>query len=156
MADDRFERLAASCPADLGESDRLTVTQEMVDVHAATTGDAQWIHNDPERARAESPFGGPVVQGFLLLSLLTELSAGLTFPPFGPVSMLVNYGFDRVRFIRPVPVGAGVRLHGTLADVSVRDDGRAVLAIDVVMDADDDRDRPAMAARWLFLAQAVD
>lgn len=156
MAEDRFERLAAACPVDLGESDRRIVTQEMVDVHAATTGDAQWIHNDPERARAESPFGGPVAQGFLLLALLTELSAGLTFPPFGPVSMLVNYGFDRLRFIRPVPVGTSVRLRGTLADVSVRLDGRAVLAVDVVMDADDSSDRPALAARWLFLAQPAD
>ena len=156
MADGRFEQLIESCPVDLGESDRLTVTQEMVDVHAATTGDAQWIHNDPERARAESPFGGPVVQGFLLLSLLTELSAGLTFPPFGPVSMLVNYGFDRVRFIRPVHVGSGVRLRGTLAEVAVREDGRAVLAVDVEMEADDGQDPPALAARWLFLAQAAD
>ena len=55
------------------------------------------------------------MQGFLLMSLLTRLSSGLKFPAFGPVAMLVNYGFDRVRFVRTVPVGAGVRLHGTLS-----------------------------------------
>ena len=107
-----FDELAAACPVDLGTSDPLEITQDMVDTHAGTTGDAQWIHNDPDRARRESPFGGPVVQGFLLLAVLTRLSAGLTFPPFGPVALLVNYGFDRVRFVRAVPVGASVRMSG--------------------------------------------
>jgi acyl dehydratase len=147
--------LAAAVPIDLGTSDEVLVTQEMVDIHATTTGDAQWIHNDPERARRESPFGGPVVQGFLLLSLLTQLSSGLTFPSYGPVTMLVNYGFDSVRFVRTVPVGARVRLHGTLAEVRPRGDGAAVLAIDVQLrfgDATDPAGPPAVAARWLFLA----
>ena len=67
------------------------VTQEMVDTHAATTGDAQWIHNDPEPARRESPFGGPIAQGFLLLALLTDLSAGLTFPSFGPIPSSLSW-----------------------------------------------------------------
>lgn len=149
-----FEELAASCPIDLGHSDGLTITQEMVDIHAATTGDAQWIHNDPERARRESPFGGPVVQGFLLLSLLTRLSSGLTFPDLGPVLLMVNYGFDRVRFLRPVPVGGSVRMFATLAEVRVRDDGNAVLSVDVEIvesPAGSPRD-PLLVARWLFLA----
>lgn len=137
---------------DLGESDPRTVTQDQVDVHAATTGDAQWIHNDPERAARESPFGGPVVQGFFLLSLLTELSSGLTFPEVGPVAMMVNYGFDRVRFVRAVPVGAAVRLRGTLVGVERRAPDRAILSVDVEL-VSDAVDGPAVAARWLFLAQ---
>jgi acyl dehydratase len=146
--------LAASVPVELGTSDAVQVTQEMVDVHAATTGDEQWIHNDPERARRESPFGGPIVQGFLLLSLLTRLSSDLRFPRYGPVTMLVNYGFERVRFVRPVPVGAEVWLHGTLAEVRPRDDGSGVLAVDVELRSSDagPSSAPAMAARWLFLA----
>lgn len=147
-----IEQLAASVPVDLGSSDPLVVTQQMVDVHADTTGDAQWIHNDPERARRESPFGGPVVQGFLLLSLLTRLSSGLTFPAYGPVAMLVNYGFDRVRFVRTVPVGAGVQLHGTLSEVRPRGDGSAVLSVDVELSAAGEDALPAVVARWLFLA----
>lgn len=150
--------LAALVPVELGTSAEVLVTQEMVDVHAATTGDAQWIHNDPERAERESPFGGPIVQGFLLLSLLTQLSSGLTFPERGRVAMMVNYGFDRVRFLRPVPVGARVRLHGVLAGVRLRDDGSAVLSVDLELhdgtttDGTTIGDSPAVVARWLFLA----
>lgn len=146
-----FQDLSAAVPIDLGTSDPLRITQQMVDTHAATTGDAQWIHNDPERARLESPFGGPVVQGFLLLAVLTQLSSNLRFPEYGPVAMLVNYGFDRVRFVRTVPVGSAVRLHGTLSQVRVRDDGSAVLAVDVELRVDGD-DAVAVVARWLFLA----
>ncbi len=145
-----MEQLADSVPIALGTSGPVRVTQEMVDRHADTTGDAQWIHNDPERAERESPFGGPVVQGFLLLSLLTRLSSGLTFPSFGPVTMLVNYGFERIRFIRPVPVGARVQLWGVVREVRIRDDGSAVLSMDVEVRSDDDS--VAVAASWLFLA----
>ncbi len=152
MPEDLLERLAASCPMDLGESDPRTVTQDEVDVHARTTGDAQWIHNDPERAARESTFGGPVVQGFFLLALLTELSSGLTFPDVGPVTMMVNYGFDRVRFVRTVPVGAAVRLRGTLVGVERRPPDRAILSVDIEL-VSDAVDGPAVVARWLFLAQ---
>jgi len=155
-----LDALSDACPVDLGASAALVVTQQMVDTHAATTGDAQWIHNDPERARAESPFGGPIVQGFLLLALLTQLSAELTFPEFGPVEMLVNYGFDRVRFVEPVPVGAAVVLRGTLVEVQRRSEDRAVLAVDVELSVESSTrsaaapSRPALAATWLFLAVA--
>lgn len=150
-----FDTLAADLPIDLGASGWRVVSQSEVDAHAHTTGDAQWIHNDPERAVRESPFGGPVVQGFFLLSLLTELSSGLTFPPFGPVQLMVNYGFDRVRFVRPVPVGAAVRLVGSLGALERRGADRAVLAVDIELEVDDEGDRPALAARWLFLTQLV-
>ena len=153
MVDDEFERVAAACPLDLGASGWRTVTQHEVDVHARTTGDAQWIHNDPERAAEESPFGGPVIQGFFLLAMLTELSSGLTLPDVGAVTAMVNYGFDRVRLVRTVPVGAAVRLQASLADVERRSADRAVLAVDAELHVDDDDPTPAVVARWLFLAQ---
>ena len=146
-----IEELSAAVPLGLGVSAPLQPTQAMVATRAATAGDAQWIHNDPERARRESPFGGPVVQGFLLLAVLTRLSSGLRFPDYGPVAMLVNYGFDRVRFVRAVPVGAAVVLHGTLSSVRARDDGSAVLAVDVELQVEGEG-AAAVAARWLFLA----
>jgi acyl dehydratase len=126
----------------------------MVDAHAATTGDAQWIHNDPERARREGPYGGPVVQGFLLLSLLTSHGAALRIPEAGPVAMLVNYGFDRVRFVAPVPVGASVLVRGRLADVRPKGSDRAVVVLDVVMEARTAEIEAvdAVIARWCFLA----
>ena len=146
-----FDQLAAACPVDLGVSNPVRISQEMVDVHAATTGDAQWIHNDPERARRESPFGGPIAQGFLLTALLTRLSGGFSYPELGPMTMLVNYGFDRVRFLSPVLVDSTVTLHGTLAEVRSKSDGSAVLAVDLQMRSGDET-APSMVARWLFLA----
>lgn len=158
----RWDRLADAVGTSLGTSPPLVVDQATVDQHAATTGDAQWIHNDPERARAEGPFGGPIVQGFLLLSLLTRLSGGLDLGLLaagGPLAMTVNYGFDRVRFVGPVPVGAAVRLRAELGEVRPRADGSAVLALDAVLEvlpADDAGPGaatvPAVRARWLFLA----
>jgi acyl dehydratase len=138
---------------ELGASAPQVIDQAVVDAHAANTGDAQWIHNDPERARAESPFGGPVVQGFLLLSLLTAHGAALRVPDAGNVSMLVNYGFDRVRFVAPVPVGAAVHVRGTLAEVRPKGDDRAVVVIDVTMQArlGDAPPFDAVIARWCFL-----
>jgi acyl dehydratase len=145
--------LRAAVGTDLGISEPQTIDQAMVDAHAATSGDSQWIHNDPERARG-GPFGGPVVQGFLLLSLLTRHGAALRIPEAGSITMLVNYGFDRVRFVAPVPVGAAVRVRGRLADVRPKDPHRAVLVLDVVMEARSGDADPvdAVIARWCFLA----
>jgi acyl dehydratase len=87
-------------------SEWLTVDQASVDRFAEATGDHQWIHVDPERARRESPFGGPVAHGFLTLSLIPAL--------LGKTVMLeqrmgVNYGLNRVRFTSPVLVGSQLR-----------------------------------------------
>jgi acyl dehydratase len=148
-----WEALRAAIGSDLGASEPQTIDQAMVDAHAATTGDAQWIHNDPERARREGPFGGPVVQGFLLLSLLTRHGSALRMPEVGPVAMLVNYGFDRVRFLAPVPVGATVRVRGRLGDLRPKGPERAVVVLDVVMEARRGNAAAvdAMIARWCFL-----
>ncbi|AOJ73795.1 MaoC family dehydratase [Burkholderia ubonensis] len=84
----------------------IVVDQHRVDGFADATGDHQWIHVDPERARRESPFGGPVAHGFLTLSLIPVL---MTDAMRFEQKMGVNYGLNRVRFVRPVPVGARVR-----------------------------------------------
>ncbi|CAD6521200.1 MaoC family dehydratase [Paraburkholderia metrosideri] len=87
-------------------SDWLTVDQARVDLFAEATGDHQWIHVDPERARRESPFGGPVAHGFLTLSLIPAL-LGKTVTI--KQRMGVNYGLNRVRFTSPVLVGSQLR-----------------------------------------------
>ncbi|KWE52534.1 dehydratase [Burkholderia ubonensis] len=84
----------------------IVVDQHRVDGFADATGDHQWIHVDPERARRESPFGGPVAHGFLTLSLIPVL---MTDAMRFEQKMGVNYGLNRVRFVRPVPVGARIR-----------------------------------------------
>ena len=98
----------------LGYSDWLEITQERIDQFADATGDHQWIHVDPERAKA-GPFGGPIAHGYLTLSLGPMLSPQ-AFIVTG-ISMGVNYGCGKVRFPSPVPVGSKLRLGATLKDV---------------------------------------
>jgi acyl dehydratase len=101
---------------DLGTTDWVEITQEKVNLFADATGDHQWIHVDPERARKESPFGGPIAHGYLTLSL-----APLFLPQlmnFTGFSMGVNYGTEKVRFPSPVPVGSKLRAGAVIDDVT--------------------------------------
>ena len=103
---------------ELGSSDWHEVTQEHVDEFAAATGDHQWIHVDVERAKAESPFGGPIAHGYLTLSLIPMLSGmrqGVKIQLGG--KMGVNYGLNKVRFTGPVRVGKRIRMEVTLLAV---------------------------------------
>jgi acyl dehydratase len=99
----------------LGWSDPLEITQECVNTFAEATGDFQWIHVDPEKAKAESPFGGPIAHGYLTLSLGPSLAPQI-FTVTG-ITMGVNYGTGKVRFPSPVPVGANLRLGAQLTAV---------------------------------------
>ncbi len=92
----------------LGTSDWVLVDQARINAFAAATGDHQWIHVDPVRAQA-GPFGAPIAHGFLTLSLLPMLfDSGFAI---ADVTMGVNYGLNRVRFVTPVPAGRRVRAH---------------------------------------------
>ncbi len=91
----------------LGYSDYMTIDQDRVQLFADATGDQQWIHTDPERAKAQSPFGGPIAHGYLTLSLGPVLLPQIF--SVGGVAMGVNYGANKVRFMAPVPVGAKLR-----------------------------------------------
>ena len=99
----------------LGYSDYMEITQERVNLFADATGDHQWIHVDVERAKKESPFGGPIAHGYLTLSLLVPLVTK-TYT-VTDAKMGVNYGLNKVRFPAPVPVGSKVRARVTLKDV---------------------------------------
>ena len=109
------EELRGQIGREVAVSDWLTVTQERINLFAEATEDRQWIHVDPARAAAESPFGGTVAHGFLTLSLLPRLAADTLVLP--GAKMALNYGLNRVRFPAPVRVGARIRVHATLADV---------------------------------------
>jgi acyl dehydratase len=100
---------------ELGTSDWFEITQEHVNQFAEATGDHQWIHVDVERAKAESPFGGPIAHGYLTLSLLAPLSSEVLLVT--DTAMGVNYGLNKVRFPSPVPVGSKVRLSARLTNV---------------------------------------
>ncbi|RKP46681.1 MaoC family dehydratase [Pararobbsia silviterrae] len=107
MREIAFDEIASLVGQELAVTEWQTVTQEQVDLFADATGDHQWIHVDVERAKRESPFGGPVAHGFLTLSLVPML-LGKSVRIVGAV-MGINYGLNRVRFTAPVPVGAQVR-----------------------------------------------
>ncbi|GAA2862299.1 MaoC family dehydratase [Pseudonocardia halophobica] len=104
---------AAAKGETLGPTDWVEIDQVRVDTFAEATGDHQWIHVDPERAKS-GPFGGTIAHGFLTLSLLPELLGRLY--TVENVAMGINYGLNKVRFPSPVPVGARVRLTTTIAD----------------------------------------
>jgi acyl dehydratase len=100
----------------LGYSGYVEVTQEQVNQFAEATGDHQWIHVDVERARRESPFGGPIAHGYLTLSMGPRLVPEVV--RVEGVTMGVNYGCDKVRFPSPVPVGSKLRAGAELVDVA--------------------------------------
>lgn len=109
-----LDELRARVGQEVALSDWVTVTQEMVNTFADATGDHQFIHVDPERAKS-TPFGGPIAHGFLTLSLLAGhfMKSG-GFPKLDGIRMAVNYGLNRVRFVAPVRVGSRVRNRAVL------------------------------------------
>jgi acyl dehydratase len=109
------EALRALIGQELGVSDWLEVTQDLIDRFAEVTGDHQWIHVDVERAKREMPGGKTIAHGYLLLSLLPKLGAGiykLSWP-----TRSINYGSDKVRIVNPVKAGARIRLRQSLVAV---------------------------------------
>lgn len=123
-----------------------TVDQDTINRFGLATGDTQWIHMDPQRAQAESPYGAAIAHGLLTLSLLPSLFASaMQFPNR---RLAVNYGFDRVRFTQAVKTGARIRAAFALATMDELPDGQARLHWDVRIDIDGEQ-RPALVARWL-------
>ncbi|WP_062382925.1 MaoC family dehydratase [Demequina iriomotensis] len=131
---------------DLGWSDWLEITQDRVNLFADAVDDHQWIHTDPERATAESPFGAPIAHGFLSLSLATRFWTELL--DVDGVTTKVNYGLDKVRFISPVTVGARVRMNAVIAEVAEIPGGYQ-LTVDQTIEVEGGA-KPAVVARGLY------
>ena len=110
---------------ELGPSEWLTVTQEMIDKFADATGDHQWIHVDVERAKRESPFGGTIAHGFLTLSLLPRMHGNPSWKLTG-YGNATNYGANKLRFVSPVPAGAKVQAHSRLIGAEAHPKGTQV------------------------------
>ena len=133
---------------DIGTSAWHIVGQERIDAFADVTEDHQHIHVDPERARS-GPFGGTIAHGFLSLSLLSVMNYEAV-PPLAGRSHSVNYGFDRIRFLAPVPSGAEIQGTFTIAAIEPRGDGNHLFHYAVTVRARD-TGRPALHADWLVL-----
>jgi acyl dehydratase len=136
-----LDEFVAAQGAELGPTDWLEVTQDRVNLFADATDDHQWIHIDPERA-ANGPFGGPIAHGLLTLSLLPHFTHQLY--TVDNVAMAINYGYNKVRFITPVRVGANIRARAQIAKVDQLDGAvQATVTVTVEIDGSD---KPAAVA----------
>jgi len=130
---------------ELAVSDWLEITQERIDQFADATGDSQWIHVDPARAAAESPYKTTIAHGFLTLSLLSSLMRNAI--SFNGQRMAINYGLNRVRFITAVPSGSRVRAR--ISPAAVADAGDSVQVTWSVTVEREGGDKPCCAAEWI-------
>ena len=109
-----LDEFVAAAGSQLGPTDWLEVTQDRVNLFADATDDHQWIHVDPDRA-ANGPFGGTIAHGLLTLSLLPHFTQQLY--TVDNIAMAINYGYNKVRFVTPVPIGSKIRARAEIAKV---------------------------------------
>jgi len=141
-----WEALAARVGTEIGASDWISITQPMVDAFAQVTGDEYFLHVDRQRAAA-LPFKGTIAHGFLTLSLLAVMGyqvcpyvEGARFP--------LNYGFNRVRFVAPVPVGGRIRGRFLLRSAEIVSPEQRQVTYDVTIEIEGGS-KPALIAEWL-------
>ena len=131
---------------ELGPSEWLTVTQEMIDKFAEATGDHQWIHVDVERAKREMPGGKTIAHGYLTLSLLPRLAP--TLMSVAKRRRGLNYGSNKIRFITPVPAGSRIRLRQKLVTAEPVEDNGFRITSQMTMEVEGS-ERPAMVAETI-------
>src|SRR5512141_1166483 len=140
--------LRARIGQEIGVSDWCTVDQDIIDRFADLTDDHQWIHVD-RAAAASTPFGGTIAHGFLVLSLMTKLSASIDLQLAG-MKMGLNYGFDRIRMTNPVRSGSRIRGRFVLKDLAERGRGQWLSTLAVTVEVEG-QPKPAIVADWLGL-----
>jgi acyl dehydratase len=143
-----LDEIRSRVGSEVGVSDWLMIGQERIDAFADATEDRQFIHVDPAAA-AQTPFGGTVAHGFLTLSLLSRMAAETMLVPEG-LTMAVNYGLDRVRFLAPVRSGKRVRGRFVLDSVEEKAPGQWLMRHNVTVEIEGE-DKPALTALWLGL-----
>lgn len=140
-----LDEFVAAAGSELGPTEWMEITQERVNLFADATDDHQWIHVNPDRA-AGGPFGGTIAHGLLTLSLLPHFTHQLY--RVDNIAMAVNYGYNKVRFITPVRVGARVRARAKIADVATLDGAvQATMTVTVEIDGSD---KPAAVAESII------
>lgn len=131
--------------SELGVSEWIAIDQRMIDAFAEVTRDRYFIHVDPARA-AQTPFGGTIAHGFLTMSMLAHMAYQVC-PGIAGTKAQLNYGFNRLRFVAPVPVDARIRGRFLLKEFSAKPD-RWQAIYDVVVEIEG-RPKPALAAEWV-------
>lgn len=130
-------------------SNEVEITQAMVNQFAELTGDDYWIHTDPEKAKTDSPFGGTVAHGFLILVMQTALRGEQSYEVTGFNNML-NYGSDKLRFTGVVPVGCSIRSRNRIKEIVATPKGtKFVLETHIHVVGQDDR--PAVIYELIFI-----
>lgn len=131
----------------IGTSDWLTVDQAMIDRFADATGDHQFIHVDPELA-SQTEFGGTIAHGFLTLSLMVALIEKTDLPGLENVTMGLNYGGNRCRFLAPVRSGKRIRAHFRLIELDEKRPGQFQQTVEYSVEIEGE-DKPALIAEWI-------
>lgn len=144
-----YEQLKTMVGRELGVSDWTTVDQSRIDQFAECTGDRQWIHVDPVRARRESPFRTTIAHGYLTLSLIGALVLDMSIVPENTQAAF-NYGLDSVRFLAPVRAGARVRLRTTLMSMEQKGPGQYLLKASNTVEIEGE-EKPALIAETLVM-----
>lgn len=139
-----IDELKALVGQELGVSGWQTIDQALVDRFADVTGDHQYIHCDPERA-AQTPFGGTIAHGLLLLSLLPAALMEHAVEPEG-TRMAINYGYEGVRFLAPVRCGSEVRVRFAIRDVTEKDASQVRVTYDATIEVRG-QEKPALVAQ---------
>ena len=134
---------------ELGVSEWIHVDQKMIDTFADATHDHQFIHVDPEKAKAETPFGGTIAHGFLSLSLLSAMNYEC-MPEVREKRMGINYGFNKIRFLTPVKSGYHVRGRFILKERRYRGPDMVMLTHGVSVEIKEEQ-KPAITAEWLTI-----
>lgn len=133
---------------ELEPSDWLTIDQARIDAFAEATLDHQFIHVDAEKAR-KTPFGATIAHGYLTMSLISHFAALCGIGPEN-VTMAINYGSDKVRFLQPVRVNSRIRAHAVLKSVDEKAPGQVLIKTQFTIEIEGE-ERPAMVAEILSL-----
>ena len=143
---DGLDELRRSVGQEVAIGEWLEVSQALIDDFATLTGDRQWIHVDPQRAAAESPYGKTIAHGLLTLSLISQLHAQAV-QIRGNYSRAINYGFNRVRFPAAVKAGSRIRIHSTLGAIDELEEGLQLMW-DIIFEIEG-QTKPALVTQWL-------
>ena len=143
-----LEEIRARVGTEIGVSAWIQVDQQSIDTFAEVTGDHQFIHVD-QAAAAKTPFGGTIAHGFFTLSLLSQMAEQVMLAPEG-LKMIVNCGFDKVRFLAPVRSGKRVRGRFALAGFEEKRPGQWQFVHHVTVEIEGG-EKPALAADWIGL-----
>lgn len=142
--------IQSSVGKEIGVSRWIAIDQSRIDAFGKLTEDLYFIHMDPERAKKETPFGGAIAHGFLTLSMLSAMAYD-ALPDLEGRTMGMNYGFDKIKFLSPVPAGSRVRAHFVVGAATAKSDRELVIRYDVTVEIEG-KPKPALAAEWLTIA----